>query len=248
MCSTFAARWNPAGPVAARRRCWLPGVRGYLLQVSRERLDAAVFEDGLTAGLAALEAGRHSQARERLGRALDLWRGPVLADLSDYAFIQAEAARLEELRLAAWEGRIEADLALGRHDGLTAELERMVADHPLRERLHGQLMLALYRCGRQADALAAYRRVRDLLAGELGIDPGEPLQRLHGSVLAHDPALEWNGARPAPADGHVAGLGTPAASPPGRPPALPPGNRNPEPKSRRASSYSWRRFSSERTS
>src|SRR5260221_428900 len=83
------------------------------------------------------------------------------------------AARPEELRLAAWEGRIEADLALGRHDGLTAELERMVAEHPLRERLHGQLMLALYRCGRQADALAAYRRVRDLLAAELGIDPGE---------------------------------------------------------------------------
>ena len=171
--------------------------RGYLLQVSRERLDAAVFEDGLTAGLAALEAGRHSQARERLGRALDLWRGPVLADLSDYAFIRAEAARLEELRLAAWEGRIEADLALGRHDALTAELERLVADHPLRERLHGQLMLALYRCGRQAEALAAYGRVRDLLAGELGIDPGEPLRRLHASVLAHDQALDWNGGRPA---------------------------------------------------
>ena len=189
--------------------------RGYLLQVSRERLDAAVFEDGLTAGLAALEAGRHSQARERLGRALDLWRGPVLADLSDYAFIQAEAARLDELRLAAWEGRIEADLALGRHDALTAELERLVADHPLRERLHGQLMLALYRCGRQADALAAYRRVRDLLAAELGIDPGEPLRRLHASVLAHDPALDWDGGRPAAPEGRPAGVGTPAPRPPG---------------------------------
>jgi len=189
--------------------------RGYLLQVSRERLDAAVFEDGLTAGLAALEAGRHSQARERLGRALDLWRGPVLADLSDYAFIQAEAARLEELRLAAWEGRIEADLALGRHDGLTAELERLVGDHPLRERLHGQLMLALYRCGRQAEALAAYRRVRDLLAAELGIDPGEQLRRLHASVLAHDPALDWNGSRPAPPEGRPAGTDSPAPRPPG---------------------------------
>ena len=189
--------------------------RGYLLQVSRERLDAAVFEDGLTAGLAALEAGRHSQARERLGRALDLWRGPVLADLSDYAFIQAEAARLEELRLAAWEGRIEADLALGRHGAVTAELERLVADHPLRERLHGQLMLALYRCGRQADALAAYRRVRDLLADELGIDPGEPLRRLHASVLAHDPALDWNGSRPAAPEGRPAEVGTLAPRPPG---------------------------------
>ena len=178
-----------AGEVLATRD------RGYLLQVSRERLDAAVFEDGLAAGLAALEAGRHSQARERLGRALDLWRGPVLGDLSDYAFIRAEAARLEELRLAAWEGRIEADLALGRRDAVTAELERLVGDNPLRERLHGQLMLALYRCGGPADALAAYRRVRDLLAAELGIDPGEPLRRLHASVLAHDPALDWNGGR-----------------------------------------------------
>jgi len=189
--------------------------RGYLLQVSRERLDAAVFEDELAAGLAALEAGRHSQARERLGRALGLWRGPVLADLADHAFIQAEAARLEELRLAALEARLEADLALGRHGALTAELERLVAEHPLRERLHGQLMLALYRCGRQADALAAYRRVRDLLAGELGIDPGEPLQRLHASVLAHAPARDRDSARPAPPEGHSAGTGTPAPRPPG---------------------------------
>jgi DNA-binding SARP family transcriptional activator len=84
--------------------------------------------------------------------------GPVLADLADYAFIRPEAARLEELRLAALEDRIDADLALGRHHALTAELERLAGEHPLRERLHGQLMLALYRCGRQADALAAYRR------------------------------------------------------------------------------------------
>ena len=189
--------------------------RGYLLRVSRERLDAAVFEDGLAAGLAALEAGQHSQAREWLGRALDLWRGPVLADLSDYAFIQAEAARLGELRLAAWEGRIEADLALGRHGALTAELEQLVADHPLRERLHGQLMLALYRCGRQADALAAYRRVRDLLATELGIDPGEPLRRLHASVLAHDPTLDRDGGRHAPPEDDPAGSGTAGPGPRG---------------------------------
>ena len=137
----------------------------------------------------------------------------MLADLADYAFTRPEAARLEELRLAAVEARIEADLALGRHDALTAELEQLVGDHPLRERLHGQLMLALYRCGRQADALAAYRRVRDLLAGELGIDPGEPLRRLHASVLAQDPALDWHGDRPAPAEGHRPGAGTPVSSP-----------------------------------
>jgi YVTN family beta-propeller protein len=165
--------------------------RGYLLRVDRDQLDAARFADGLAAGRAALEAGRCAEAAQTLRQALDLWRGGVLADLADYAFTRPEAARLEELRLAAVEARIDADLALGRHDALTAELDALAAEHPLRERLHGQLMLALYRCGRQADALAAYRRVRDLLADELGIDPGEPLQRLHASVLAHDPALDW---------------------------------------------------------
>jgi ABC-type transport system substrate-binding protein/DNA-binding SARP family transcriptional activator len=193
--------------------------RGYLLRVDREHLDAALFQDGFTAGRAALQAGRYGQAAETLRRALDLWRSPVLADLADYAFTRPEAVRLEELRLAALEARIEADLALGRHDALTAELEQLVAGHPLRERLHGQLMLALYRCGRQADALAAYRRVRDLLAGELGIDPGEPLRRLHASVLAHDPALDQDGGRRAPREGRPAGVGTPAPRPPGPRPA-----------------------------
>jgi YVTN family beta-propeller protein len=175
--------------------------RGYVLRVGREQLDAARFEDGFTAGRAALEAGRYREAAGTLRAALSLWRGPVLADLADYAFTRPEAARLEELRLAALEARIDADLALGRHDALTAELERLAAEHPLRERLHGQLMLALYRCGRQADALAAYRPARDLLAGELGIDPGEPLRRLHASVLAHDPALDWHlGGRAAAED------------------------------------------------
>src|SRR5215472_1248652 len=194
--------------------------RGYLLRVNRGHLDAAVFEEAGAAGRAALEAGRYAEAAQALREALGLWRGPVLADLADYAFARPEAARLEELRLAAVEDRIDADLALGRHHVLTGELERLAGEYPLRERLHGQLVLALYRCGRQADALAAYRRVRDLLAGELGIDPAEPLQRLHGSVLAHDPALDWNDARPVPADGHRAGMTTPATSPP---PAPPPG-------------------------
>jgi len=135
----------------------------------------------------------------------------VLADLADYAFTRPEAARLGELRVAAVEARIDADLALGRHDALTAELEQLVAQHPLRERLHGQLILALYRCGRQAEALAAYRRVRDLLADELGVDPGEPLRRLHASVLAHDPALDWHlgGQAPPPAEPARAATGTP---------------------------------------
>ena len=194
--------------------------RGYLLRVDREHLDAAAFQDGLTAGRAALEAGRYGEAAQMLRTALDLWRSQVLADLADYAFTRPEAARLEELRLAALEARIDADLALGRHDALTAELEQLAADHPLRERLHGQLMLALYRCGRQAEALAAYRRARDLLADELGIDPGEPLRRLHGSVLAQDPALDWRGGGQAPAEGRRADAGSPvtppAPGPPGR--------------------------------
>jgi YVTN family beta-propeller protein len=186
--------------------------RGYLLRVNREHLDAALFEDGFTAGRAALDTGRYAEAAGTLREALDLWRGQVLADLADYAFSRPEAARLEELRLAALEARIDADLALGRHDTLTAELEHLVAEHPLRERLHGQLMLALYRCGRQAEALAAYQRARDLLADQLGIDPGEPLQRLHLSVLAHDPALDWNESHRAPAKGPRPGGGTLAAS------------------------------------
>jgi YVTN family beta-propeller protein len=141
----------------------------------------------------------------------------VLADLADYAFTRPEAARLEELRLAAVEARVDADMGLGRHDALTGELERLAGERPLRERLHGQLMLALYRCGRQADALAAYRRARDLLAEELGIDPGEPLQRLHASVLAHDPALDWHDARQDPADGDRGGapVAFPEPGPPG---------------------------------
>jgi YVTN family beta-propeller protein len=182
--------------------------RGYLLRVDREHLDAALFEEGFTAGRTALEAGRCLEAAQTLRKALELWRGPVLANLADYAFTRPEAARLEELRLAAVEARIDADLALGRHDALTAELEQLAAEHPLRERLHAQLMLALYRCGRQADALAAYRRARALLADELGIDPGEPLERLHAAVLAHDPALDWT-RTPAPP-------GAPAPGPPGR--------------------------------
>ena len=194
--------------------------RGYVLRVNREHLDATLFQDGFTSGRAALEAGRYIEAAETLRQALDLWRGPVLADLADYACTRPEAARLEELRLAALEARIDADIALGRHDALIAELEQMVAGHPLRERLHGQLMLALYRCGRQADALTAYRQVRDLLAGELGIDPGEPLQHLHAAVLAHDPALDWHpGSQPlVSAEDHRADAGTPVMSPPpGRP-------------------------------
>src|SRR4029078_8577989 len=115
---------------------------------------------------------------------------PVLADLADYAFTRPEAARLEELRLAAVEARIDADLGLGRPDAITGELERLAGEHPLRERLHGQLMLALYRCGRQADALAAYRRARSILIEDLGIEPGAELRDVEQRILLQSPELD----------------------------------------------------------
>jgi len=184
---------EPDRPRGAAAAVLVTRDRGYLLHVDRAYVDSAVFEEGFAAGRAALEAGRCAEAAQTLRRVLGLWRGPVLANLADYAFTRPEAARLQELRLAALEVRIQADLALGRHDALTAELDGLAREHSLRERLHGQLMLALYRSGRQADALAAYRRARDLLAEELGIDPGEPLERLHAGILAHDPELDWTG-------------------------------------------------------
>src|SRR5262249_50972183 len=121
--------------------------------------------------------------------ALSLWRGPPLADVSAELRLPGELARLEELRLVALEDRIDADLALGRETELVPELETLVAQNPLRERLRGQLMLALYRSGRQADALAAYRDARTTLVDELGIEPRAELQRLERQILGHDDAI-----------------------------------------------------------
>src|SRR5262249_51809217 len=121
--------------------------------------------------------------------ALGLWRGPALADVAYEAFAQSDIARLEELRLVALEERIDADLALARQLELVPELEALVAVQPLRERLHGQLMLALYRSGRQIDALAAFRRVRRALRDELGLEPGPELQELQQAILRQDAAL-----------------------------------------------------------
>lgn len=163
---------------------------GYVLRVPAERLDARRFEALLEQGREALALGDAQQAAARLRAALVLWRGPPLADLAYEAFAQTETRRLEELRLAALEDRIEADLALGRHDALVAELETLVAENPYRERLQGQLLLALYRSGRQAEALDAYRRARRKFADELGIDPGPRLQELERSILRHDTSLE----------------------------------------------------------
>ena len=142
--------------------------------------------------------GEPAAAAQTLREALALWRGPPFADLAYQPFAQAEIARLEELRLAALEQRIDADLADGRHAALVGELERLVAEHPLRERLRGQLMLALYRSGRQAEALDAYRTARRELSEELGLEPGEELKRLEQAILRHDPALELSQQRSPP--------------------------------------------------
>ena len=168
---------------------------GYRLHLEPDQLDAAAFRMRLEEGRRALARGDASAAAELLRNALALWRGPALAEFRYEDFAQSEIARLGELRLAALEERIEADLALGRHDELVVELEELVADQPLRERLRGQLMLALYRAGRQAEALSTYQEGRRALAEELGLEPGKGLQRLEHQILDHDPEI----AAPVPA-------------------------------------------------
>lgn len=161
---------------------------GYVLHVDEGELDAASFEALVAEGRGILDADAE-EAAARLADALALWRGPAFADLADERSLQGEIARLSELRLLAIEGRFSAELALGRHAALVGELEALTVGNPLRERLWGLRMLALYRSGRQADALAAYRDARDILAEQLGIDPSRALQRLNERILAQDPAL-----------------------------------------------------------
>ena len=189
---------NPAntlqGRVSALRRALGPAGAGlvvtrppgYVLEVDAERVDAGRFE-GLVAA-----AGRATgaAAARLLEEALGLWRGAALVEFADQPWAQVEAARLEELRLVATEGLVELRLAAGGQAGVVAELEGLVAEHPTRERLRGLLMLALYRSGRQADALGVYQATRTVLAEELGIDPSPELQRLHRAILVQDPTLD----------------------------------------------------------
>jgi DNA-binding SARP family transcriptional activator len=159
---------------------------GYVIRLAPEQLDLTMFE---RLSARAMDAAEPSLAAALLRQALDLWRGPPLADLAYESFAHGPIERLEEIRLAALEERIECDLRLGRHAELTAELEQLVAEHPLRERLSAQLMLALYRAGRQADALEAYRRARNVLVGDFGLEPTPGLQQLERRILAQDPTL-----------------------------------------------------------
>jgi len=172
---------------------------GYVLRIPPESLDAEAFHRGLAEGRHALARDDPRRAAEQLRQALDLWRGPALADLAYESFAQPEITRLEELRLTAIEERIDAELALGSEDELVGELETLVERHPLRERLRGQLMLALYRAGRQAEALRVYQDGRQHLAAELALVPGESLRRLERQILEQDPELGASSRRTRPA-------------------------------------------------
>ncbi|HWR48916.1 MAG TPA: AfsR/SARP family transcriptional regulator, partial [Pseudonocardiaceae bacterium] len=172
--------------------------QGYALAVAPEAVDAVRFERLAREGHDVLPSDPR-QAAETLRAALALWRGEPLAEFGFELFAQAEIARLTELRAAVVEDRVEADLVLGRHAALCGELSREVTEQPLRERLWSQLIRALYRCGRQAEALGAYARLREQLREQLGIDPSPELVRLHEAVLAQRPDLDWRPLQPQPA-------------------------------------------------
>lgn len=163
---------------------------GYVLTAPREQIDARRFEQLVDEADARASGGAPAEAATLLRDALSLWHGAALADFTYDQFAQGEIARLDELRLKAVEDRIDAELACGRHAALVGELEALVAQHPLRERLRLYLMLAFYRSGRQSEALDVYRDARRTLQGELGLEPTRALSDLERSILRHDPSLD----------------------------------------------------------
>ena len=170
---------------------------GYVLRADDEGIDVRRFGRLASEGRRALAAGQAATAAAKLQQALDLWRGPALADVALFEFAQAEIRRLEEMRRSVVADRVEADLALGKGAELIGELEALVRADPLQERLRGQLMLALYRAGRQADALEVYRQARKHLQEELGLEPSRALQQLERAILLQDASLEPAPNRPA---------------------------------------------------
>ncbi|SCK10249.1 DNA-binding transcriptional activator of the SARP family [Streptomyces sp. WMMB 714] len=163
---------------------------GYLLQTDEACVDVHQYERTAAQGQAAYAEGDSGLAARRFREALDLWRGPALVDVRVGPVLEIEVMRLEESRLVTVERRIDADLRLGRHSELIAELTELTARHPQHEGVHSQAMVALYRSGRQASALETYRRLRTRLIEELGVEPSPQLQRLHQAMLAVDPALD----------------------------------------------------------
>jgi DNA-binding SARP family transcriptional activator/streptogramin lyase len=164
---------------------------GYLLRIEEGALDAARFRTLATEARRLANIGQDEHARKLYGEALALWRGPALADVRFESYARNELDRFEEERLGVVIDRIDCDLALGRDNELLPELDALVEQHPLNERLRAQLMLALYRSGRQGDGLAAYQDARHVLAEQLALEPGEPLRQLERQILNHDPALRW---------------------------------------------------------
>ncbi len=188
---------------------------GYRLTLPVETFDHFRFSRLLAEGQRLLGEGKPAAASDSLRDALALWRGPALGDLADQIALSGEAQRFEELRLVCIEERVETDLALGHHAELVGELDQLIAQHPLRERVRGQVMLALYRSGRQAEALDAYQATRALLVEELGIEPGAPIQELHRRILQQDPGLDLPHADSTAASAEMSGrskLPVPASS------------------------------------
>ena len=157
--------------------------------MSPGEFDVSDFERLVGEGKEAAANGQIAKAAEKLSEGFGLWRGEAYAEFSDLEFARTEAARLEELRLGALEDRMAADLGLGRHLGLIPELESLIRRHPFREGMSARLMLALYRSGRQTDALAVYQQTRKLLGEDLGIEPSPELRQLEEQILLQDPAL-----------------------------------------------------------
>jgi ABC-type transport system substrate-binding protein/DNA-binding SARP family transcriptional activator/streptogramin lyase len=202
----YVSRLRKALEPAAGCEVVLTRPGAYLLRTAEDRIDVRCFERLAREGRCALAANAPGQAAEALRAALALWRGTPLTDVGDESFAQAEIARLEELRARVIEDRIEAELALGGHADVIGELGALVAAYPLRERLYQLLMVALYRAGRQQEALAVYQSARRVLVGELGIEPSPALQRVERAILAQDASLDApRRAAPAPAPGRAGG-------------------------------------------
>ncbi|MCA1844533.1 MAG: AAA family ATPase [Actinobacteria bacterium] len=187
----YASRLRKALQLAGAPEVLVTRPPGYLLQVDLGSVDAARFEAAVAEGEREAARGDHQRAAATLRAALCLWRGPALADVEDVPTAQREAARLEEKRLAALERRIDSDMACGGHRQLVAELDALTATHPLRERFWAQRMVALYRTGRQTDALRAYQELRTALRDELGLEPSSELRDLEGAILRHDSQVDW---------------------------------------------------------
>jgi tetratricopeptide (TPR) repeat protein len=193
MCPVYAARSERAVTSFAPRFVARQG--GYELELLPDQLDTHRFESLAAKGRAGLQAGAFEVARGTLQQALAYWRGPALADFAGWPFAQAESERLESLRMLVTEDLIETEFALGHHCELVPQLETLVKEHPLRERLWGHLMVALYRAERQAEALQAYRVVRQILNVELGIEPARALRNLQEQILGQQPELDWASAQ-----------------------------------------------------